>query len=198
MDDVTVTEGNSGTTNATFGGTLSQASGRTVGVNAASADGTATQPADYTATGSVPLSFSPGQTTKTVTVAVKGDTLDEDDETYVVNLSGASNATIADSQGTGTITDDDAPPSLAIDNVSVTEGNGPSTTNASFTVTLSQASGKTVGVSAASADGSATVVGNDYTATGSVPLSFSPGQTTKTVTVTVKGDAATRSTRRTP
>ena len=191
VNDVTVTEGDSGTTNATFSVTLSQASGKTVTVSAASADGSATVPGnDYTATGSVPLSFAPGQTTQTVTVAVKGDTLDEVDETYVVNLSGASNATIADSQGTGTITDDDAAPSLSVDDVSVTEGNSPNTTNAIFTVTLSQASGKTVGVSAASADGSATVIGNDYTATGSVPLSFSPGQTTKTVTVIVKGDAS--------
>jgi uncharacterized repeat protein (TIGR01451 family) len=186
IDDVTVTEGNAGTVNATFTVSLSQASGKTVGVTAASANGSATQPADYTASGNVPLSFSPGQTTKTVTVVVKGDTIDEDDETFTVGLSGASNATIADNSGTGTITDDDAAPSLSIGDVSVTEGNL-GTVNATFTVTLSQASGKTVGVSAASADGSATQPG-DYTATGSVPLSFSPGQTSKTVTVVVKGD----------
>ena len=187
IDDVTVTEGNSGTVNATFTVSLSQASGKTVGVTAASADGSATQPADYTATGNVPLSFSPGQTSKTVTVVVKGDTIDENDETFTVGLSGASNASISDNSGTGTITDDDAPPSLSIGDVSVTEGNL-GTVNAVFTVSLSQASGKTVGVSAASADGSATQPG-DYTASGSVPLSFSPGQTSKTVTVVVNGDS---------
>ena len=94
VNDVTVTEGDSGTTNATFTVTLAPASGQNVSVNYATADGTATAPADYAATSGT-LTFAPGQTTKTVTVPVVGDTLDELDETYTLNLSNAVNAAIA-------------------------------------------------------------------------------------------------------
>ena len=106
VDDVTVTEGGSGTVNATFTVRLSTASGRTVTVDWATSDGTATAGSDYTA-GSGTLTFAAGETYKTFDVAVTGDTVDEADETYTVTLSNASNASIADATGTGTITDDD-------------------------------------------------------------------------------------------
>ncbi|WP_171984657.1 putative Ig domain-containing protein [Hydrogenophaga sp. A37] len=108
IDDVTVVEGNSGTTSAVFTVTLSAASGQTVSVNYATADGTATQSADYTSTSGT-LTFTPGQTTQTITVLVAGETVPEAGETFFVNLSGATNATIADNQGLGTITNDDVP-----------------------------------------------------------------------------------------
>lgn len=108
INDVTVVEGNSGTTNAVFTVTLSAASGQTVSVNYATADGTATQPADYTSASGT-LTFTPGQTTQTITVQVAGETVPEANETFFVNLSGATNATIADNQGVGTITNDDVP-----------------------------------------------------------------------------------------
>jgi len=120
INDVTVTEGNSGTVNAAFTVGLSAPSGRTVTVSYATANGTATAPDDYTAIAATTLTFTPGQTSKTVTVAVKGDALDEANETFQVNLSAATNATIADGQGIGTITDDDPTPSLAINDVTVT------------------------------------------------------------------------------
>ena len=92
VNDVTVTEGDSATRNATFTVTLAPSSGQNVSVNYATADGTATAPADYAATSGT-LTFAPGQTTKTVTVQVVGDMLDEPDETYALNLSNAVNAT---------------------------------------------------------------------------------------------------------
>ncbi len=108
INDATVIEGNAGTVNAVFTVTLSAASGQTTTVNYATADGTATQPADYTsATGT--LTFTPGQTTQTVTVLVVGETVPEANETFFVNLSGATNASISDNQGIGTITNDDVP-----------------------------------------------------------------------------------------
>src|SRR5207244_2505474 len=118
---------NSGTTNASFTVSLSAAASGTVTVDFATADGTATAPSDYTSQNGT-LSFAPGETTKTITVPVVGDTAVELDETFFVNLTGASaNATIADSQGLGTILNDDAAPpplpQLSIDNVSLTEGN---------------------------------------------------------------------------
>ncbi|MFW5329818.1 beta strand repeat-containing protein [Hydrogenophaga sp. ZJX-1] len=112
INDVTVVEGNSGTTNAVFTVTLSAASGQTVSVNYATADGTATAPADYTSTSGT-LTFTPGQTTQTITVLVAGETVPEAGETFFVNLSGATNATIADNQGVGTITNDDVPVSVS-------------------------------------------------------------------------------------
>lgn len=186
IDDVSVKEGNSGTTNAVFTVTCSPApgTGQTVTVNWATADGTATQPGDYTA-GSGTLSFNAGDGSKTIAVAVKGDAVSESNETFRVDLSGASGAGITDSQGTGTITDDDGTPKLYVGNAAVTEGDS-GTVNASFTVTLSPTSSNTVTANYATANGTA-VSPADYTAaTG--PLSFTPGQSTKTVTVAVKGD----------
>ena len=90
-------------------------------VDYATADGTATAPADYAPTSGT-LTFAAGQTTKQVTVLVNGDPLDESDETTSLNLANAINATIADGQGVGTITDDDPPPALSINDVTVTEG----------------------------------------------------------------------------
>jgi hypothetical protein len=92
-----------------------------VTVQYATADGTAHAPGDYEA-GSGTVTFAAGQTTRTVTVHVNGDLLNENNETYSLNLSGPTNATIGDGQGIGTIVDDDGLPSLSINDVTVTEG----------------------------------------------------------------------------
>jgi Calx-beta domain/Lamin Tail Domain/WD40-like Beta Propeller Repeat len=107
INDVTLNEGNSGTTSFNFTVTLAPASNQTVTVNYATADGTATAPSDYTAISLTQLTFLAGETTKPVSVTVNGDTTVEPDETFTVNLSGATNANIGDSQGVGTITNDD-------------------------------------------------------------------------------------------
>jgi ribosomal protein L35AE/L33A len=109
INDLTVTEGNTGPVNAAFTVTLTPAASGTVTVNWATANVTATQPSDYLQ-GSGSLSFSPGELTKTVTVVVNGDIAAEPNETFFVNLSGASGASVSDAQGQGTITSDDAPP----------------------------------------------------------------------------------------
>jgi hypothetical protein len=84
-------------------------------VNCATADGTATAPADYTAISSTPPTFNPGETTKPITVVVKSDSFLEPNETFFVNLSGAVNATIADAQGLGTIANNNSqPPRLSL------------------------------------------------------------------------------------
>lgn len=184
INDVTVTEGDTGTVNATFTVTLSAASANTVTVNYATADGTATQPADYQSTSGT-LTFNPGDLTKTITVLVNGDPLDEPNETLFVNLSNATNGVIVDNQGQGTINDNDPTPSLSINDLSVAEGNA-GTTPATFTVTLSAASGQTVTVNYATADNSA-VAGSDYQPASGM-LTFNPGDTTETVTVLVNGD----------
>jgi Calx-beta domain-containing protein len=150
-------------------------------------DGSAAAPGDY-ASASGTLTFTPGQTAKQIVVAVKGETLNEVNETYTVNLSNPANATISGSGiGTGTITNDDAVPTLSINNVSLAEG-GSGTTSFTFTVTLSAASGLPVSLDFATADGSAVAPGDYQSQTGSV--TFSLGQTTKTITVLVEGDGS--------
>ena len=185
INSASATEGNSGTTNATFTVNLSAASTTSVTVNWATANGTATAVSDYTEASGT-LTFAPGSTSQTVTVSINGDTLVESNETFLVNLSNAANATISTGQGTGTILNDDAAPlSLAINDVSINEGNGGSV-NATFTVTLSAASTSTVTVNFATANDTA-VSGSDYSAA-SGTLTFAPGSTSQTVTVPVTGD----------
>ncbi len=182
--DTTVTEGDSGTVSAVFTVTLSPTRTQAVTVTYATADGTATAGQDYTAASGT-LVFNPGEASKSITVAVLGDTTDEPNETFTVTLSNAQGADIVDAQGVGTIVDDDGLPSLTINDATVTEGDS-GTVNAVFTVTLSPASGSLVTVDYATADGTATA-GQDYTAT-SGTLVFNPGETSKTITVTVQGD----------
>src|SRR5206468_2115998 len=125
-------EGNTATTNFVFTVTLSAASVQTITVDYATADGAALVGSDYQSASGT-LSFAPGQTSKTVTVLVNGDTTFETDETFFVNLAGAVNASIATAQSTGTILNDDSVPTVSINSVSVAEGNT-ATTNFVFTV----------------------------------------------------------------
>ena len=108
IDDVTVTEGDTGITTATFTVALSAASEKTVTVDYATTDGTATTADNDYNSDSGTLTFNPGDTSKTIDVTVNGDYNDEDNEQFTVVLSGPVNASITDTTGTGTITDDDA------------------------------------------------------------------------------------------
>jgi hypothetical protein len=185
IGNVSVTEGNAGITSAVFTVSLSAASGQTVSVAYATANGTATAPGDYTTTSGT-LTFAPGSTSQTVVVPVTGDNLDENDETFQVNLSNPTNATVAGAQGTGTIANDDLSPSISIADVSLNEGNA-GTTTATFALTLSAPSGRVVTVGYATADGSA-AAGSDYNAV-SGTATFAVGSTATTVTVPVIGDS---------
>ena len=113
IGSVSVVEGNAGTTNARFTVTLSPASPVSVTVHYATADGcSATAGADYVAASGT-LTFAPGVTTQTITVAVNGDAAVEPDETFFVDLTGATNATIATPRGVGSILNDDITTSVA-------------------------------------------------------------------------------------
>jgi hypothetical protein len=100
---------NRATTSFVFLVTLSSASEKDVWVNFATADGTATTAdGDYISRSST-LYFAPGVTSGTISVQVKGDKNKESNETFFVNLSGATNASIGTAQGFGEILDDDIP-----------------------------------------------------------------------------------------
>jgi hypothetical protein len=182
--DVSATEGDAGSSSALLTVSLSSPATQPVTVQFATANGTATAGADYTATSGT-LTFAPSTTTASVTVSVIGDVLDEDDETFFVNLTNAVNATIGDGQGLGTIVDDDPLPVLSVAGCSVTEGNT-GTAPCAFDVTLAPVSGRDVTVSFATADGSATA-GSDYTAAAGI-VTLPPGTTSRTVSVAVLGD----------
>jgi chitinase len=161
---------------------LSGPSDGTVTVNYATADGSALAGSDYQANSGL-LTFNPGQTSRTVTVLVNGDRVGEPNETFSINLSGPTNASIADGQGTGTVVDDE--PRVSISDASVTEADA-GTTVVSVTVSLSAASDAPVTVNFATQDYTA-FAGQDYGAA-SGTLTFAPGETGKTVTVVVNSD----------
>jgi Tol biopolymer transport system component len=182
-----VTEGNTGTRVVQVPVTLSKPSNDTVAVHWATANNTAVAPGDY-APGSGTLTFAPGQTAKSVPVTVKGDTTEEHDEVVLVALSSPTNATLGGYFGVGaaTIQDDDHPV-VQPGSAAVAEGNS-GTRTLSIPVTLSRAPAFTVTVHWATANNTATAPSDYVAASGT--LTFNPGQTTRSVPVTVKGDTA--------
>jgi probable HAF family extracellular repeat protein len=185
IGDTTATEGNTGTVNATFTLTLSSASNSDVTVHYDTANMTAVAGSDYVAA-SRDVVIPAGQTSAAFTVQVIGDRLPEPTETFAVNLSAATNATIADGQGVGTIVDDE--PRIRISDVSRKEGKKGQTTQFTFTVTLSAAYDQAVTMSYQTVNGTATTSDSDYVAK-SGTLTFAPGETTKTITIVVSGDS---------
>ncbi len=189
--DVTVAEGNSGTTNAVFSVTLGSATNTDVTVVVSTADGTATSAGAPGSLGNdyedllTTLTFAPGQTSKQVTVSVNGDFAFEGNENFLVNLSAAVNAVVLDAQAQATITNDDAQPTLTISSPTVLESAG----HAVFNVLLQSPSTQTVTVQFATAPGSASA-GSDYQST-SGTLTFMPGQTTQLVSVPIVNDTLT-------
>ena len=181
VGDVAVSEGIAGG-RVVFTVSLSSPTSRQVTVEYATSDGTATDGADYTG-GSGSLTFAPGETEKTISFAVADDSLDEEDETFTLALSGPSNATLAVSVATALIVDDDEAPVLSMPDVTVAESAG----TAELTASLSGPSGKTVSVDYATSDGTA-VAGSDYEAV-SGSLTFAAGETEKTISVRVMDDA---------
>ena len=108
INDVSLTEGDGGTKGFDFTVTLSAASSQTVKVDYQAANVTAQAGDDYQAANGT-LTFAPNETQKTVTVMVQGDTVNEANELFFLNLSNAQNAVIGDAQGAGIILNDDEP-----------------------------------------------------------------------------------------
>ncbi|EAZ90656.1 beta strand repeat-containing protein [Crocosphaera chwakensis] len=187
INNVTLAEGDNGTQQFVFSVTLSNNISGGASVDFDTANGTATTADnDYSATsGTLNFVGNAGET-QTITVNVNGDTEVELNETFFVNLSNASGATIADGQGTGTIVNDDSA-SLSISDVTLVEGNN-GTQLFTFTVTLDEAVDTGFTVDYATANGTASTVDNDYTATsGTLNFTGNAGET-QTITVEVNGD----------
>ena len=192
---MSLSEGNSGTTDARFAVSLAQATSDVVTVTYATSNGSATAPSDYDGrTGTI--TFNPGERLGFVDVPVKGDGAVEGDETFTVALSNPVQGTIGgDGSGAGTILNDDlAPPStnpaISIDDVSMPEGDS-GTSQARFLIGLDKATGDQVTVNYQTQDGSAGAPG-DYDAR-SGTLTFEPGERFQPIDVPVKGDTADES-----
>jgi hypothetical protein len=185
IDDVTVAEGDAGTSDAAFTVTLSSPRTSVVTVRYATANSTAVAGSDYGAASGT-LTFAPGETAKTLAVPVLGETLNEADESFFVNLSAPSGAVLSDNRGVGTITNDDVAPSLSIGDATVTEVDPGASVNAVFAVTLTEASGQAITVDYATASGTAVAPGDFTAKTGTV--TFAAGTTSRTIAVPVVGD----------
>ncbi|MEO8196126.1 MAG: carboxypeptidase regulatory-like domain-containing protein [Thermoanaerobaculia bacterium] len=184
VSDVVGVEGTGGLSTLAFRVDLACALGEAVTVHAATAAGSATAPADFAAI-EEDLTFAVGETQKLVTIDLESDAIDESDETLTLVLSSPSGAFLRRTAAVGTILDDDTA-TLAVGDVTVTEGTG-GTTTAAVSVTLSTPSAQTVSLVAATAAGTATAPA-DFT-TMSSTLTFAAGETVKTVAITIAPDA---------
>ncbi|MFA6958511.1 MAG: Calx-beta domain-containing protein [Thermoanaerobaculia bacterium] len=166
--------------------TLSNPSSQQITVDFATANNSATAGSDYTLNSGT-VTFVPGDTSEQISVTILGETTDEPDEDFVVNLTNPANATISDAQALGTIQNDDAlTPTFTISNVTLAEGNA-GTTAFIFTVTLSPTSASPTSVDLTTSNGTATTADSDY-ATTAQTLNFAAGDSSKTFTVLVNGD----------
>jgi Calx-beta domain-containing protein len=179
----TVPEAN-GSATITVTRTLGTAASATV--DYAASNGTATAGSDYTATSGT-LTFSSGETTKSFSVPILNDSLDEASETINLALSNPTGGIVLGSGKTAllSISDNDPQPSISINDVTVGEGDS-GTSPANFVLTLSVPSGQNVSVRFGTGNASAQP-GLDYQSVNQT-ITISPGETTKTVPVQVLGD----------
>jgi serine protease len=185
VGDVAVTEGNGGTTLATFPITLSAPLAGPVTFDVYTDNGTAAEGSDYIAKALQGQSIAAGQTLLNFTVSVNGDTTIENNETFAVNLVNVSGAAVTKGQGQGRINNDDQA-SLSIGDVQVNEGNS-GTGTATFVVRLSAPVPNPVYFNIATSNGTATA-GSDYVARSQTGKFMDAGRTTQAFDVVINGD----------
>ncbi|MDF5739522.1 Calx-beta domain-containing protein, partial [Nostoc sp. S13] len=162
-----------------------------------SVGGTATLNTDYSQSGAASftgttgtITFATGASTVTLTINPTADTTFESNETVILTLATGTGYTIGTTTAvTGTITNDDSSSSININlsnNQTIVEGNT-SPQNATYTVSLSNASAQTITVQYATANGTATA-GVDYTSTTGT-LTFNPGDTSKVINIPILNDS---------
>lgn len=185
VGDVSLVEGDKGTRRAKLAVTLSPESSSTVTVKYATVDASAQAPSDYSAKSGT-VTFKPGQTSKTVSVAVRSDTLVEGDQSFTVSLSTPTNAVIGDGSGLGTIRDDDphSGVQLTIGDAFATEGDSGKVA-VSLTVSLSRPSTSTVTVAYQTVNG--TAGRSDFTSR-SGTLTFASGQVSKILKLSITSE----------
>lgn len=184
INDVSQPEGDA-LNSLSFTVTLSSPSQQAVTLQYSTANGTATAGADYVEVQNAFLTFNPGEVSKPLAINVLGDFVVEPDENFLLNINSATNAVIADSQGVGTLLNDDTPGTIQFGSasLSVDEGVG----NAVVTITRTGGLSQGVSVRFVTLDGSA-VSGGDYTNVRTTVV-FDPDQAVKTVNIPINDDA---------
>ena len=195
IGDVTGLEGNPPVTGTTFSFPVTVENPPTEGsitVGYATLDASARADTDFTAaSGTLTFTF-PGSATQNVDVVVSADTDSEPAEAFLVRLANATDATIADDTGVGTITNDDAPPpTVSVGDVTAPEGNPPATaTMFSFPVTVTDPPAiGTLNVNYAT-EGDTATPDTDFTAAGGTLTFTFPGPTTLVADVSITPDTA--------
>jgi|GEM_PF-3445180 len=198
VSDASVVEGHTGTSAVVFTVTLSGETTLPVTLNYGTSLGTANITSDYDEVLGGTLTFQPGETSKTISIAVHGDSVFEANETFYLNLSNATNADFLVQQATGTILNDDAVPTISVADASASEGHSGLMPMA-FTVTLSNPSSEPVTMRYSLENGTAISPG-DYLPAGTylvavgtsyddaTLITFQPGETSKTIYVGLRGD----------
>lgn len=179
INDQTVSEG---ATSVSLDVTLSNSFYQSVTVDWTTANGTAVTGGDYTAASGT-LTFAAGETSKTISITLLPDTLDEINESFTVSLSNPTNSTILDGTGVVSITDDDSPPALTVADVTENENVG----TATVTISLNTISGQNVSFDWTTANNTA-LAGSDYTASSGTTKTIAAGATSTTVTVPITDD----------
>ncbi|MEL6929129.1 MAG: Calx-beta domain-containing protein, partial [Cyanobacteria bacterium J06600_6] len=182
VESVTVGEGSD---LATFTLTIPEASDTPISLDYATADDTAIAGKDYTAKKGTVI-FAPGDTSKTISVAINDDTKSETTESFSLNLSNVSDAIALESAITATIEDNDEPlPIISIEDVSFAEGNS-GQNNVSVAIAIDKPSTKQITVAYTTEDDTARVDEDYQEATGTVI--FALGETNKTIDLVLTGD----------
>lgn len=189
ISNVSAQEGATGSTLFTFTVLLDDVTAEPITVDFTTVQDTARAGSDFIPLAGT-LTFSPGEQSKTITVEVNGDTTPESSEQFFVRLSNPVNATLGTAQATGTILNDDAFVTVAVN--PVVEGDS-GTTTMTFTVNLSHALAEEAKVSVETGNGGTATGGNSLAAGvdflfNSAVLTFAAGETSKNFTVTVQGD----------
>lgn len=183
INNLTVNESSNGGSVAVFTVTLSGDLTAPLTVNFATANGTAISDLDFASQAGTVV-FEIGEITKTISIPILDDQVQEPDEFFFLNLTASVEGVQVSRQGRATILDNDTP-KISIDDISQNEGNsGVSTFR--FTIRLSLPSAKVVRVNFTTFDGTASSRGDYQTIKGTIQ--FNPGETTKTVSVTVRAD----------
>ena len=171
---------------AEFSVSLSHTSSDIVTVGYVTFNGTATEPGDYTFTSDT-LTIPANHSDATILVPITNDTLEEADETFRLQLTSPTNATISDQEALAVIFDDDGTPRISVGDAETPENDADGTID--FPVTLSHEAARTVTVRYTTFDGTATQPADYLAASGT--LTIPAGDTSATISVTIVDDNLT-------
>lgn len=185
VDDASIVEGNSGFKSMYFTVSLNNPHSENVIVAYSTADGSAKNGSDYKGVSGI-LTIPAGAGSGTIRVEIMGDSVVEEDETFILNLSAPQQGFLIDNEATAVIINDDSVQGISIYDSGVVEGNT-GRKSMYFTIELAQVANSFVTIHYATSNGTATVADRDYVAV-SGQVSIRPGSQFATIAVPILGD----------